>query len=221
MCAGCHLGSCSAGAAQLLSVFRLAAVQGQPGAVDSLVLHTKQPVSEQHSAILQYVGIASSGCMCLLPVTAQVFEPAPPGMRKAILATNIAETSITIPGVRYVVDTGANTSSSRPLHTSELLSHHVAGLLCRPTTPTYCTYSLRQTIPAQCCWLSASWTLVSHINGAASGLLLFCRLCQGSRLQCTAGCRQPAGRARQPSAGAAAQRPSRPRGARQSLPAVH
>jgi hypothetical protein len=36
----------------------------------------------------------------------QVFEPAPFGTRKVILATNIAETSITINGIRYVIDTG-------------------------------------------------------------------------------------------------------------------
>ncbi|KAG0469553.1 hypothetical protein HPP92_016253 [Vanilla planifolia] len=35
-----------------------------------------------------------------------VFRPAPSGFRKIILSTNIAETSVTIPGVKYVVDPG-------------------------------------------------------------------------------------------------------------------
>lgn len=37
---------------------------------------------------------------------ARIFEPAPEGARKVVLATNIAETSITIDGIRYVVDPG-------------------------------------------------------------------------------------------------------------------
>lgn len=36
----------------------------------------------------------------------RVFDPCPPGARKVILATNIAETSLTIPGIKYVVDCG-------------------------------------------------------------------------------------------------------------------
>lgn len=37
---------------------------------------------------------------------AQIFEPTPPGARKVVLATNIAETSLTIDGIIYVIDPG-------------------------------------------------------------------------------------------------------------------
>ena len=37
---------------------------------------------------------------------ARVFVPAPEGVRKVILATNVAETSLTLPGVRVVIDLG-------------------------------------------------------------------------------------------------------------------
>ncbi|OON20287.1 helicase protein, partial [Opisthorchis viverrini] len=39
-------------------------------------------------------------------LTARIFSPTPPGARKVVLATNIAETSLTIDGIIYVIDTG-------------------------------------------------------------------------------------------------------------------
>ncbi|KAI0039680.1 P-loop containing nucleoside triphosphate hydrolase protein [Auriscalpium vulgare] len=36
----------------------------------------------------------------------KVFQPPPPGARLVVVATNVAETSLTIPGIRYVVDCG-------------------------------------------------------------------------------------------------------------------
>ena len=63
----------------------------------------------------QYLGVdfkdTAKFKLCLLHSTLPagqntVFDPVPQGCRKIILATNIAETSITIPDVQYVVDTG-------------------------------------------------------------------------------------------------------------------
>ena len=43
---------------------------------------------------------------------AEIFEPTPPGARKVVLATNIAETSITIDGIKYVIDPGFSKQKS-------------------------------------------------------------------------------------------------------------
>ena len=37
---------------------------------------------------------------------AKIFQKAPDGLRKCVVATNIAETSLTLDGIKYVVDSG-------------------------------------------------------------------------------------------------------------------
>lgn len=64
----------------------------------------------------EYAGQLPSNVQALLPCPLfaalppaqqqKVFEPAPHNTRKVVLATNIAETSITISGIRYVIDCG-------------------------------------------------------------------------------------------------------------------
>lgn len=47
----------------------------------------------------------------------QVFDPPPPGCRLCVVSTNVAETSLTIPNVKYVVDSGKAKSKLYDKHT--------------------------------------------------------------------------------------------------------
>lgn len=57
------------------------------------------PAEQNLLALPLYAALPSS-------LQLKVFQPAAKGWRKVIFSTNIAETSITIPGIKYVVDTG-------------------------------------------------------------------------------------------------------------------
>ena len=70
-------------------IHRVASLLGQPSGVDVIALHGSLDVSDQDRAI----------------------NPAAAGRRKVVLATSIAETSLTIEGVRVVVDCGLSRRS--------------------------------------------------------------------------------------------------------------
>ncbi|KAJ5289727.1 Siderochrome iron transporter 2 [Penicillium atrosanguineum] len=77
-------------------------------------IHYKEPMPGDILVFLTGQGDRGSFGASVLPLFAalpqiaqqRVFQPAPPRTRKIILATNIAETSVTVSGVRYVVDCG-------------------------------------------------------------------------------------------------------------------
>ncbi|XP_058014476.1 probable ATP-dependent RNA helicase DHX37 [Ahaetulla prasina] len=78
---------------------------------------------------------------------AKVFRPPPPGTRLCVVATNVAETSLTIPGIRYVVDCGkvkkrfydkvTGISSFKVMWTSQASANQRAGRAGR-TEPGHC-----------------------------------------------------------------------------------
>lgn len=88
-----------------------------------------------------------SGAFHLLNCLLQVFRPPPPGTRLCIVATNVAETSLTIPGIKYVVDCGkvkkrfydkvTGVSSFRVTWTSQASANQRAGRAGR-TEPGHC-----------------------------------------------------------------------------------
>ena len=84
---------------------------------DILVFLTGQEEIESLQERLNFIGKKLKGKMKELIVVpiyaslppelqAEIFKPTPLGARKVVLATNIAETSITIDGISYVIDPG-------------------------------------------------------------------------------------------------------------------
>ncbi|CAK8536889.1 unnamed protein product [Lathyrus sativus] len=84
---------------------------------DILVFLTGQEEIETVEEILKYrmrAFEAKIGELIICPIyanlptelQAKIFEPTPKGARKVVLATNIAETSLTIDGIKYVIDPG-------------------------------------------------------------------------------------------------------------------
>ncbi|KAL8974357.1 MAG: hypothetical protein Q9197_001402 [Variospora fuerteventurae] len=101
--------------ASLRTIFQIHYKEALPG--DILVFLTGQTTVEslEHLVTEYATGMGPEVPKLLvlplfaaLPQAAQqrVFLPAPPKTRKVILATNIAETSVTVSGVRFVVDCG-------------------------------------------------------------------------------------------------------------------
>ncbi|XP_066057870.1 ATP-dependent RNA helicase DHX33 isoform X3 [Chamaea fasciata] len=101
--------------AALVSIFQIH--QEAPACQDILVFLTGQEEIEAMTKTCRDVAQhLPEGCprMTVLPLYASLphsqqlraFKPTPEGCRKVILSTNIAETSITIAGIKFVVDTG-------------------------------------------------------------------------------------------------------------------
>lgn len=101
--------------AALVSIFQIH--QEAPFSHDILVFMTGQEEIEALARTCRDIAKhLPDGCgpMVVIPLYAslpptqqlRVFQPAPKGCRKVILSTNIAETSVTISGIKYVIDTG-------------------------------------------------------------------------------------------------------------------
>jgi len=101
--------------AALRTIFQIHYKESMPG--DILVFLTGQETVESLGSLVKEYALGMSPDvpkMLVLPLFAalpqaaqqRVFQPAPTKTRKIILATNIAETSVTVSGVRFVIDCG-------------------------------------------------------------------------------------------------------------------
>lgn len=101
--------------AALRTIFQIHNKEPMPG--DVLVFLTGQETIESLESLVKEYALSMGPdvpkllvlpLFAALPQAAQqrVFQPAPPKTRKIIISTNIAETSVTVSGVRFVIDCG-------------------------------------------------------------------------------------------------------------------
>lgn len=82
--------------------------------LDSSIRGSDDSESEDEDDSLNIVGLKSTQPMWVLPLysllpsdkQARVFEKPPEGARLCVVCTNVAETSLTIPNIKYVIDAG-------------------------------------------------------------------------------------------------------------------
>jgi ATP-dependent RNA helicase DDX35 len=96
----------------------------------------------------------------------RVFDPTPPGHRKVVFATNIAETSITIEGIKFVVDSGfakmkyfnpeggIDSLVTCPASKASLWSVHLTLFCPAPLT-------ISSQAAHRACWKNTSWEMLS------------------------------------------------------------
>lgn len=106
----------------------------------------------------------------------QVFRPPPEGTRLCVVATNVAETSLTIPGIKYVVDCGkvkkryydrvTGVSSFRVTWVSQASADQRAGRAGR-TEPGHCyRWVPGSPVPgAGCLCARAVWMPMAYLRG--------------------------------------------------------
>ena len=81
---------------------------------------------------------------------ALIFDPAPPGTRKCVIATNIAETSLTVDGIKYVIDCGyCKFKVYNPRMGMDALQVLAPSCISVKVVPKYCIELLRKCVMAK------------------------------------------------------------------------
>ena len=103
----------------------------------------------------------------------RVFQKPPGGARKIVVATNIAETSLTIPDVVYVVDSGRQKCRQYDPRRGMSSLEARAPRLCEATISSSCFSAGGVGLPGECqaapgtCWACSTWKILRAVYSHA------------------------------------------------------